>query len=392
MDQIVAVDKSQSLGGNARDLSAGSTGSESIEISYYDNEVPSFVDMELGRLYQNIYSSLAKFKIDGPMDSVNTYVSRKGSEIVTLLLFRYEKEEVKVLNEMIRMDSQEIDRFVRFIFNKFGSVAVISLSCIQTELRGIKFPYQKFYCSEDIVVTLPGSASDYRARLGKNLRKTINQYTNKLERSYPSFCFKIAVMEEIQQQQLIDILQLHKARMRHKNKTLNTTDEEIEKIIGLAKVCGLVGVAIIDGRVCAGQICWRAGEHFFARTIAHDPKFDQYRLGTLCCYLTICECIARGGKEFHFLWGRHEYKSSFLGIERDFDRVVIYRSRVQLFLNSKMALNVAFTGIILEIQLWLQNAERQDKLIHRTAVRFVYLVRKLKRLFAGAMKIPATDG
>lgn len=391
MNQVVAAEESQSTGRDTLDLSTGLAGSDEIEISHYDNEIPSFVDMELDRLYQNIFSSLAKFKLDGPMTSVSTYVVRKGSEIVTLLLFRREKEEVKVLNEMIQMDRQEIEQFVRFIFTKFRSVTVISLSAIQTDMRGIKFPYQQFHCAEDIVATLPGSAREYRASLGKKLRNTINYYTNKLERSYPSFCFKIALMEEVEQQQLIDIFQLHRARMRSKNKVSNINDEEIAQIIDLVRVCGLVGVATIDGQVCAGLICWRTGENFFLRTIAHDPKFDQYRMGTLCCYLTICECIARGGKEFHFMWTRLDYKYKFLGMEQDFDRVVVYRSPAQLFLNGRMVLNVAFRGIISETLLWLLNAERHDKLINRIAVRFVYLVRKLKRLFSGSMTLPATD-
>lgn len=383
MNQIVAVEESQSTGIDALDLSTGLAGSDEIEISHYDNEIPSFVGTELDRLYQNIYSSLAKFKLAGPMHSVSTYVVRKGSEIVTLLLFRLEKEEVQVLNEMIQLDRQEIEQFARFIFTKFRSVAVISLSSIQTDIRGIKFPYQQYHCAEDIVANLPASAQEYRESLGKKLRNTINYYTNKLERSHPSFRFKVGLMEEVEQQQLLDIFQLHRARMRSKNKVSNITDEEIAQIIELVRVCGLVGVATIDGQVCAGQICWRAGDNFFGRMIAHDPKFDQYRMGTLCRYLTICECIARGGRQYHFLWGRTDPKYKFLGIEQDFDRVVVYRSPAQLFLNGRMVLNVAFRGIIRETRLWLLNAEREDKLINRIAVRFV----KLKRLFSPSMTL-----
>lgn len=83
----------------------------------------------------------------------------------------------------------------------------------------------------------------------------------------------------------------------------------------------------LDGRICAGTINFRAGDNYFLEVIAHDPAYNDYRLGTLCCYLTICECIAREGKEYHFLWGAHDYKFRLLGVQRELDHLTIYRSR-----------------------------------------------------------------
>ena len=50
--------------------------------------------------------------------------------------------------------------------------------------------------------------------------------------------------------------------------------------------------------------------------IAHDPGFDQARLGLLCCYLSICESIRRGMREYHLLSGRYDYKRRLRGQQR----------------------------------------------------------------------------
>jgi hypothetical protein len=53
--------------------------------------------------------------------------------------------------------------------------------------------------------------------------------------------------------------------------------------------------------------------------IAHEPAFNDYSSGILCYYHTICEGIVRGGKRFHLLSGRYEYKYRLLGATVEID-------------------------------------------------------------------------
>src|SRR5207245_3753907 len=135
------------------------------------------------------------------------------------------------------------------------------------------------------------------------------------------------------------------------------------------KMYGLVGVATVDGRVCAGVICSRSAANYFMHVIAHDPTYDEYRLGKLCCYLTICECINRGGKEFHFLWGRYEYKYRLLGVQRDLDHLTVYRSRAQFLLNGNLVLKNAYKGYGRQAKRWLLDPKRADSLIGKIATK-----------------------
>lgn len=369
--------------GKVASKSAGSvdmTTSSGRKISYYVDEIPPFVEAELDRLYQAIFSSLPKLKIFGAPNPVSTYAVTRQDAIVTLLLFQCSDRNVSVLNEFIVLDQAEINEFADFIFFKFPTVQTVSFSAIKSDFKKLNYPSQKFHNAEDIVANLPDTFKEYQSNLGKNLRSAINSYERKIKREYPSFEFQIVETGEVQEHQLWKIYNLHNARLDWKGKTSNLTAGEMAKINELVKARGLLGFATIDGEICGGLICWRAGNNFFMRIIAHNPDYDKFRLGKLCCAFTIRECIARGGKQFHFGWGRLEYKYRFLGKEIEFDRIEVYRSSMHLLRNSRMAAAVGLKGLISETRLWLLNAEQKKTRKERIAVGFVKLIRSIKRL------------
>lgn len=149
------------------------------------------------------------------------------------------------------------------------------------------------------------------------------------------------------------MVELNRARMIGKSRVSYIDHEETERIIKLVRSRGLVCLMTIDGRICAGVINYRVGENYFLKVIARDPAYNDYRLGMLCCYLGIRECIEKGGKEYHFLWGRYEYKYRLLGIQRDLDHLPIYRSRTQFVLNARRAARIAFNGYAHMANAWL---------------------------------------
>jgi hypothetical protein len=160
--------------------------SEEITVSCYENEIPAFVEHELERLYENLYSSLEKFRIYGDIDNVSTYAVHKGCELITLFLFRLEKNKVKVLNELIQISEEDVCRFENYIFSRFKSVEVILFSTIRTDIQKLPYPYQRFNCSEDIVITLPETIKEYFARLGKSTRRSSKPH-HTFAQNFPSF-------------------------------------------------------------------------------------------------------------------------------------------------------------------------------------------------------------
>ena len=112
--------------------------------------------------------------------------------------------------------------------------------------------------------------------------------------------------------------------------------------------------------------------------LAHDPTYDEYWLGILCCYLTMCECIQRGAEEFHFLWGRYEYKYTLQGVKRDLDNIAIYRSRMHLFLHFDRAINFSLHSSLRKLRLFLHDAKKGDTRLAHLATSAFNFIRTLK--------------
>ena len=314
-------------------------------ISLYENAVPAFVEPELDALYGHVFSSMAQFRVYNGIDgNTHTYVARGSGKTSAILLFRRDGRRVQVLNEQIAMDAAEINRFARYVFDTWPAVDVIRFPAILADGDALAFPHQQFYRTEDIVLKLPATPDDYLAALGKATRKNFKYHGNRLKRNFPALTFEVWINGKIPASHVRDIIELNRARMAAKNKGSDIDTEETERLTKLVRQSGLISAMLLDGRVVAGTICSRVGGNYFMHINSHDPAYDDARLGKLCCFMTICDCIARGGKEFHFMWGRFEYKYLLLGVQQDYDELTIYRSHVHMLLHSTAALRTACSG------------------------------------------------
>jgi hypothetical protein len=350
-----------------------------MTISCYPNEVPAFVEMELNRIYGNLYSSLTHFRIEGKDHNLSTYVVRKGERIITLFLFRHDGAQVRVINQVISIDQADISRFAAYVFATYALVSVILFEYIQTNTSKLPFPYQRVNISENIVLSLPGSVDAYLGSLGKSTRRNAKYYKNKLAKDFPSFHFEVLERDQVEERTIRDIIELNRARMAGKSKVSSMDEIQIERNIRLAAEYGFVGVARINGRICAGCIGFQTGSNYFLGVVAHDSNYKDYWLGTLCCYLTICESIARGGREFHFLWGEYAYKYTLLGVKRDLDKVTIYRSYAHILRNIDLALATTWEAYRRRAMLWLDKTRRADTLLARCVVTSINFMRNLKQ-------------
>jgi hypothetical protein len=130
---------------------------------------------------------------------------------------------------------------------------------------------------------------------------------------------------------------------------------------------------------------WRAygGAGQASTFIARNNDIDDYlarfayRLGTVSCYLTICDCIRRGGKEFHFLWGRYAYKTMLEGEHRGLSRVLVYRSRSALVRHAAIAARSAVNAASHRAKYWILEPERQNHPVVRAAVNALKKIRRM---------------
>lgn len=357
---------SAAIDGSALPLTPGFPGTASpepdideVSISLYEGRVPEFASRELDRLYGSIYATIDQFAIDGTLGSANTYLVRRNGEITVLLLFHVEGKSISVLNQLISLPAREIERFAATVFEKYSQTDYISLKAVRADLRGFRYPVQRHHCAEDIVAALPGEPGKFLENLGKSTRENIRRSLNRIGRKLPSFRFEVYADREIGDENAMEIYRFHQARMEETQRTLRLDDREFAKIVSLARMRGMMTVATIGGRVRGGLICWRAGERYIMRIIAHDPALNEFKLGLLCCYLTMQECIARGAKSFHFMPGRLPYKYRLLGVEQYFDRIVAYRSLAALPRNAGIAGRMAAGRALHDTKLWVMNADKR---------------------------------
>lgn len=353
---------------------------KAITISCYENYVPHFVESVMDGLYESLFSSMSLIRIYGSVDLLSTYVVREGGKAIALFLFRREHAKVVVCNEVIRVNATEVARFADYIFTRFAGVNLISFRAVENDIERLPFPYLRFNALEDIVLTLPADPGHYEASLGKATRRTIRGNMNRLRRAYPTFRFEVYETDQVREHDVQAIIRMNHARMAGKDKVSSYNGDESQRIFRLARVCGLVGVLLLDGQICAGAVSFRVGDNYFMSVAAHDPQYDSFRLGTLNGFLNICECIKRRGKECHLLWGQHDYKYRFLGVEHALDNLAVYRSAGSMLRHADHALKMTMDGARRLLQQRVREARRRDAPSWRMAMKLGGGLRSLRRL------------
>nr|WP_217343845.1 GNAT family N-acetyltransferase [Noviherbaspirillum sp. L7-7A]MBV0877930.1 GNAT family N-acetyltransferase [Noviherbaspirillum sp. L7-7A] len=365
-------------------------------ISCHENTVPGFVCNALENLYGDLFSSLPYLETNTKITAdTSTYVVRDNDSIITVLLFQRKKNQVEVINKGMEISGDDLRRFCDFIFEKYGTVDVILFDSIQLQIENFPYPCQRVDCPSDIVLDLPATRKDYLATLGSKTRGNIKRAMARLSSDCPSFRMTFSDGNLAEEKDLYKLINLNKARMNHINKVYARESEEIQKVIGLSKTSGLIGVARIDGSVCGGSIGYIVGSTHIGHIVSHDPKYDKYSLGMLSIYLTICECIDRGYKRFNFMSGNNHYKSLFGGAPRSLESIAIYRSRFQLALNPQFALRMIYGRWIYRSRLWVQlklaalkKSKAEGKLDAQSKILYFILdhLRTMKDRASGLMK------
>jgi hypothetical protein len=357
------------------DIAAGSA---DATMRIYDSPLPPFVEASLERLYENVFASCARVRSLGLADEVRAFVASRDGDHSCILLFRQDGHAIEVLAEAIALQAADVEAFAGMVFKTCPGASHIVFPAVRTRIAQLPFPYQQFDCLEDIVLTLPESAESYFSMLGKNMRASLKRYQKKIAADFPGFRYAFYEKGDASEQDIGAIVALSSARISSKNQLPNHTGGKTRQLVRLVKECGVVMVATIDGRVCAGVICTMVGSSVFMHVVAHDPAYDDYRIGKVCCYLSICDAIARGASKYHFLWGRYEYKYRLLGVQRDYDRLVIYRSRLAAAGNAGTWLRTAWRGYGRRAKWWLLDQEAKGNKSARA------LVSAWRRVSAGA--------
>ncbi len=329
-------------------------------IACHYNGIPAYVGHELDRLYGTRYACMPHFRHYGDTQGVHTYVVRAGEEALTVFLFRCLGRQVRVLNEGIRVGCEEADTFADYVFNVFPATDIIRFHCVEAEHGQHERPSLRVPCAQDLVLPLPATTEAYFASLGASTKKLLRHRQNRLQREFPGLAFDVRERDQVSEQDVRAIIALNRLRMAGKEKRSTIDADEEERIVRYVRDCGFVTTATNDGKLIAGAINYRIGRHFSARILAHDPAYDDHRLGFICAYRTVCECIGHGAvANFYFGWGDSPYKFSLGAVPRRLSNLHIYRWRVSTLRYAGMALSALLAGCKFQVRQGILDAARR---------------------------------
>lgn len=347
----------------------------------YENQVPPWIEDDLARCYGSLYSSLPLLRVYGSLGrDVSTWVLQSDGQAQAIFLFRVRSSVLTVINEGMQVEASHVSAFSRWVFSHYPTVNVLQFSSIDWKGgASLRNPHQHFQQLENIVLSLPANVAQYHASLSKNVRRNLKRYGERLLREHPAYSWSVSEGGAVAEADVRAVINLNVQRMASKNKVSAYDESETARMVALVRECGLVGVGRVGGKVCAGAISFRTGAHYALSVIAHDPAFNEYSLGMLAAYQIICACLERGAREFHFLWGRYDYKFLLGARERPLARLVLYRSWMQVLMHPDIWLNNG------RLALRRRGMERLQHILHeqgRGAQVLMALLRGLRLLRA----------
>jgi len=325
----------------------------------YEQAVPDFASQALDRLQGSLYASLKYLQLCEPEQVLpHTWVGYRHGEIIGVLLFRIQGKCAKVISEVIVLDSCQIDAFSACVFRDFPDVRRIVFNAVNLQSPPCSLPNQHFAYSENYVLTLPASNEAYIAALGKSTRQSVRGYRNRLQRDFPDFSWTAYACDALsaeQQRELVLTLQRFKREsMTARGKSADMDPAETQRVLAMAAECGLFGIGLIQGRVCAGALSCRIGDTYVMLLSASDPTMSTYRLGMLTCLWSISDCIERGARECHLLWGRYAYKHQLQAMPQVLQRMTVYPSVRHMLLQPATVLMMLLRHQYVRIEQWLR--------------------------------------
>ena len=250
---------------------------------------------------------------------------------------------------LIKMDAEKIHRAVFYRFTKrMGLLRVIEIigfpDIVNQDILGLLKthhaqlalvnrlenpvkPDEKWhsthanvYCHSYVsIAELPPSKEEYLKQLGKNKREQLPKYWRRLNRHFNNeFEIRCESTTEIKLEEVIQLDCLNRERRSGRGKVIDSVldiQQRQKNRWPLTQASGFLVTFRYQGKIVSGLLCYLCGNEASFIVIAHDPAYENLRVGTLVVWKMIECLIDKGITRVNFLWGRQEYKIRFLGVE-----------------------------------------------------------------------------
>lgn len=306
--------------------------------------VPRFIEQEIERLYENVYCTIGRMRVYGFDGDAYTFISKYEGNITDIFIFRIRGATASVLNQQITVPECRIRYFVDTVLSLFLRLKVVSFYAIDIEISNKWRLFNKWETIHENVVALPASRAEFDKRLSSSFRYSIRSSTRKIHTDFPSFTIRFYSGLEISEKDARAIIALTAQRMAVKGKNKYLGEADIERIMRVLKLYGMLCVATINDKICGGNLWYAVGKRHMMHIISHDPCYDRYALGNYLNYETFIYCIERFGKECWLMGGNDAHKAKFGAIPFNLYSYRFYRSHryiIRYFFDNFMVLTIS---------------------------------------------------
>jgi len=347
---------------------------------FYDRHIPSFAEAALDQRYGSLFSSIPQLGLYSLQD-ISTYVEWKESIIQELFLYRRDKNHITVINQGMQVDGAAVQRFADAIFQHepgtnrlcFHSVDLIKHHQLQ---KKIFLPI-----SEDSVIDLPNTESDYLATLGRSLRQSMQSRLKRTQglkhKTFPGSAVDTQLLERI--------IAFNHARMLAKQRYSAIDEAETKRLLTLAHARGVVGTIEINDKLCAGSLVCRFGDDIFSLLNAHDPSMNKLGLGKLSRHLMILEAIRSGARRFHLLGGYFNSKRPFGARRIPLCTLLVYRGRLGMVKDTASLLRLLLQSLDYRLRAFIEDhkSEATNRLQRSLSISKVSVLPRHQRSVRG---------
>jgi hypothetical protein len=322
--------------------------------------LPDYIWPALERCYRSIYCSESQLRNSGGITPrIEAWVARRDGCISAVILFERYQYQIRVLNEVFVLSAQVLGEFADAVFAQYPKIHMIRIHAVRIAALPKQYISLSVAVSDDYLLKLPASAEQWRRSLSARTREKLRYYLRRAQQRVPTFSFRTFGADEIRLAQIKQIIQFNRARMQVKGKRFGMSATEEHQICQLMLERGQLSIIEIDGQPCAGLLCTLVDGEVFMHVIAHDPAYDDLRLGLLCCALTIEDAIAKGCQQFHFLWGLYDYKTRLGGEREVLSQVLVFRDTWSLVQQPGILASQALAWIRASSRAWVRRQRQR---------------------------------
>jgi hypothetical protein len=341
----------------------------------YVNCIPEFVEQTLVRLYENVFCTLARIDAYESLKGVSTYVRLDDSVIRTIILFRNDGRTINVVTQQVKLTQNEINSFARLVFLNYP-VTAIKFHALDSRLLSCPYPFLQRQVLEENIILLPQSKDAYLSKLRPQFRKQVLMQEKAIRIRYPDFKIKILSRGQINGKIIDKLLSLASERMASKGARDYTSTINREALQKIFERYGYVAIGTIGEEICGGAMWLGVGTRHFHQIAAHNPKYDEFTLGTQLWMAAILHCIEIGGAECWLMGGANLHKAKFLAKPHALNGMTLFRSKAHASLDFPLFVKHWYQNSLIYIKNWIRSKVPFSELSRKSNV-------SIKRFFNG---------